>query len=258
MDSPAPASESAPRMELRWVQLEGAYNFRDLGGYDTEPDGSVRWGRVYRSDALHHVSAGDVAALLEMGLERVIDLRSPAEVEHTGRGLLAESGVEYVDAPVIPELGGEASGAPPGNDTAARYMWYLEVGRGAFVETFSALAEPVEGATVFHCAAGKDRTGVVAAMLLSVLGVRAEDIARDYALTDLALPSILGRLADDPVHGPAIAALPPERRHVDPAVMSRFLGLIGEAHGGAEDWLVGAGLPAASVNSLRASLRTAP
>lgn len=247
-------SEIFPADDRRWVPLDGAFNFRDLGGYRTRDGGALRWGSVFRSDALQHLSAGDLRSVEALGVDRIIDLRSPEEIAAVGRGELALHPVEYVTASIIPSAGGEAVGAPEGDDIAERYLWYLDVGRDAFVEAFEVLAEPGRGAVVFHCAAGKDRTGVLAALLLSLLDVSEDDIVADYALTNRALPSILGRLALDPVHAENIAVMPASRRTVQPETMRRFLRRLDVEHGGARSWLDQAGVPAATTERLRTAL----
>jgi protein-tyrosine phosphatase len=238
----------------RWVALEGAFNFRDVGGYAAGGRERVRWGAVYRSDALHHLSPSDLDTLESLGVDRVIDLRSPTEIASVGRGSLGEGQVEYLTASVIPTAGSEATGAPSSDDLAERYMWYLEVGRDAIAESFEILAASHGGAVVFHCAAGKDRTGVLAALLLEVLGVGDDDIIADYALTGRALPSILARLAQDPVHGVAVSQIPDSRRMVRPDVMRAFLQLLDARYGGARAWLEEAGVRPRSIDALRSGL----
>jgi protein-tyrosine phosphatase len=241
--------------DRRWVALDGAYNFRDLGGYSAGAGTRVRWGSVFRSDSLHYLSAGDVEVLAGLGVDRIIDLRSPDEVRAVGRGALAAGPIDYVDAPVIPSATGEATGAPPGDDIAGRYLWYLDVGRDALVDVFERLAEPRRGAVVFHCSAGKDRTGVVAALLLAMLDVDDDDISADYALTDRVLPAILERLAADPVYRVAVGQKPADRRTVRPDTMVRFLRLLGDEYGGARAWAEKAGVASTSIDALRVRLR---
>ena len=226
-----------------------------IGGYLTGDGRRVRWGSVFRSDALHELSPLDVGRLEALGVDRVIDLRSPEEIAALGRGPLADTGIEYIPAPIIQSRTGEARGAPPGDDIAERYLWYLEVGRSAFVEVFESLAATDRGAVVFHCAAGKDRTGVVAALLLAALDVDDDDVASDYALTSVALPSILARLARDPIHGEAIAKIPEGRLNASAETMHRFLRLLGERHQGARSWMTSVGLTNTTLDSLQARLK---
>jgi hypothetical protein len=221
-------------------------------------DGSrVRWGSIFRSDALQHLSTGDLRRLESLGVDRVIDLRSPDEIAAVGRGNLGEGTVQYLTASVIPSLSDEALGAPPGDDIARRYLWYLDVGRDALATIFETLTEAGGGAVLFHCAAGKDRTGVLAALLLSVLGVGEDDIIADYALTNRAMPSILERLTRDPLHGEAVAQMPASRRIVLPDTMRRFLELLDQQHGGARTWMESAGVAPGSIDTLRTKLLTA-
>ena len=234
----------------RWVDLDGAFNFRDVGGYLVGGQARVRWGSVYRSDALHHLSAADLKTLESLGVERVIDLRSPKEITTVGRGGLGEGQVEYLTMSVIPTAGSEAIGAPTSDNLSERYMWYLDVGHGAIAESFEVLAMPGSGPVVFHCAAGKDRTGVLAALLLRVLGASDDDIVADYVMTDRALPAILDRLARDPVHGAAVAKIPDSRRMVRPDAMRGFLQLLDREHGGARAWLEEAGVAPRSLDAL--------
>ncbi len=242
------------RDERRWVVLDGAFNFRDLGGYATRQGARVRWGSLYRSDALHHLSARDVEVLVGRGVNRVIDLRAPDEIAAVGRVQLSDGSFGYLNAPVIPSISGEALGAPPGSDIGERYLWYLEVGRQALVDAIESLAEPGGGAVVFHCAAGKDRTGVLAALVLAILDVAYEDIVADYTLTDRALPLILDRLARDPLHGASVAQMPADRRTVRPDVMRRFLQLLDDKYGGARRWAESAGVAPTCIDGIRTGL----
>ena len=128
------------------------------------------------------------------------------------------------------------------------------MGRQALVDAIEALAEPGRGAVVFHCAAGKDRTGVLAALVLAMLDVGYDDIVADYALTNLALPSILDRLAADPLHGAAVAQIPADRRTVRPEAMRRFLQLLDDTYGGARSWAESAGLTPTCIDAVRVRL----
>jgi protein-tyrosine phosphatase len=247
--------QDTDRDTRRWIALEGAFNFRDLGGYGTVDGGAVRWGSIFRSDALHHLSPEDLELVGALGVDRIIDLRSPDEIEAVGRGRLTDGPIAYLTAPIIPSATGEALAAPPGDDIAERYLWYLDVGRKGFVDAFEVLSRPGGGAVVFHCAAGKDRTGVVAALLLSLLGVTDDDIVADYALTNRALPMILERLAADPVHAESVAQMPASRRTVQPQTMRRFLQMLHDEHGGAQAWLEHAGVSSDSIDHLRSTLR---
>jgi hypothetical protein len=241
MDSPA-----------RLLPLVGAYNFRDLGGYPTTDGRSTRWGRLYRSDTLHELTGQDLELLREIGLASVIDLRTANEVERTGRGVLGSEPVRYVNLSVLPEPGGEQQAAPATRieDVAERYLSYLEVGTTALGESFGVITDPESYPLVFHCQAGKDRTGVLAALVLSCLGVEPSTIVDDYVLTATRMDLILGRLRRDPEYADRIDELPPSVFVVEASTMQGFLDGLERRFGGARAWVLGAGVEEAQLDSM--------
>ena len=240
----------------RILTLVGACNFRDLGGYPTADGRFTRWGRLFRSDTLHELTADDVVVLRQIGLNSVIDLRTVAELERSGRGPLAEEPIAFLHASVLREEGAESSGtsAPVDDDMAERYFWYLDVGRDAFVKALSLAADPTHQPLVFHCAAGKDRTGVLAALILDIVGVERVTIAADYALTGTRMELIVNRLRRDPVWGSYISDNPARRVVVEAATMEGFLALLDQRCGGARQWALDAGVSAQSLDELSAHL----
>jgi len=199
----------------RLLPLIGAYNFRDLGGYPTVDGRFTRWGRLYRSDTLHELTGDDLELLRGIGLTSVIDLRTKGEVERSGRGVLGSEPIRYLNVSILPEEGGENQAAPATRIDAVsgRYLSYLEVGKSAFVESFAVMADPDNYPLVFHCQAGKDRTGVLAALLLSCLGVGRPAIVDDYVLTATRMDLILARLRRDPYFADRIGEF--ERRDLE-------------------------------------------
>jgi hypothetical protein len=247
---------TAMQTPSRFLPLDGAYNFRDLGGYPT-PDGRLtRWNRLFRSDTLHELTAADLDVLRTVGLAQVIDLRTVAEVERTGRGLLAAEPVRYLHLSVTQVEGGETVAAPTEYqaELAQRYLWYLDVGRSTLAETLTTLGDPANYPLVFHCAAGKDRTGVVAALVLDILGVAQDVIVEDYALTGARMPLIMDRLRRDPIYGSRIDDLPSHLFSVEAATMRSFLDQLHEQHGGGRDWALGAAVPAERLDAMAALL----
>ncbi len=237
---------------LRLLPLVGAYNFRDLGGYPTTDGRTTRWGRLYRSDTLHELTDEDLAVLRDLELASVIDLRTPTEVERVGRGLLGSEPVRYVNLSVLAEDGGEQQAAPAPRlaDTAERYLSYLEMGRGALVTSFGLMADPESYPLVFHCQAGKDRTGVLAALVLACMGVERRAIVDDYVLTATRMDLIIGRLRRDPYFADRIDDLPPSVFSVEAATMERFLDGLEEKYGGARSWAQTAGVPTDQLDAL--------
>ena len=158
----------------RRIEFEGVRNFRDLGGYETDDGGRLRWRTVYRSSTLCEATPADVQRLLDLDLALVLDLRSDDELERNGISALHEHGVEHRHVPYAMR---DRSGT-------GLYLRGIEECMPAVGAVFAAIAELEEGpAIVFNCEGGKDRTGVTAALLLRVLGVPDETIVADYVLT---------------------------------------------------------------------------
>jgi len=235
----------APLPPERLVPLAGAFNFRDLGGYPGRDGRRTRWGVLFRSDTLHELTGSDLEVIRSLGLTTVVDLRTRRELERTGRGPLGSEPLAYHHLSVIRE-GGEgeavAAPAPAGEDLAGRYLWYLDVGAQPLVEALSLMAEPGHLPLVFHCAAGKDRTGVLAALVLDILGVDRRDIVDDYMITGGRMELILGRYRSDPVLAERMAAVPASRFGVEADTMDRFLRVLHDRFGGARRWALDCGL----------------
>jgi len=234
----------------RFLALLGAYNFRDLGGYPTIDGRITVKGRLFRSDTLHQLTQGDLEVLRRMGLAGVIDLRTSAEAERTGRGLLAEEPVRFLHASVLREEGGESAGGPTHDQLGERYLWYLDVGREALVAALTVVADPDSYPLVFHCTAGKDRTGVLAALVLDILGVRHEVIVEDYMLTATRMDLIRARLRRDPAYGSRIDQIPAARLAMQAGPMEHFVTEVRRRYGGAKEWALGAGMTRESLNSM--------
>jgi len=181
----------------RWINLAGAVNVRDLGGYKTD-EGSTRWMSLFRADNLHRLSEADQAILLELGVRTVIDLRHQPELEAAPDLFADHDQIRYLNIPIfrnIPSAG--ERGKIPDMGTAYRYM--VENFKAGFGEALAAIAEADEGAVLYHCTVGKDRTGILSALLLRLVGVAVEDVAADYALTTEAMqhlrPVLLEQMA---------------------------------------------------------------
>jgi protein-tyrosine phosphatase len=236
----------------RLLPLAGASNFRDLGGYPISSGGFTCWGRLFRSDTLHELTEADVSLLGEMGLKCVIDLRTATEVDLSGRGLLGAGATDYFHLSVIDEDGGEARGVPAPMDESLenRYLWYLEVGRDALSHALGVIGDASKHPLVFHCAAGKDRTGVLAALLLDIVGVERQAIVDDYVLTASRMEAIVARLTRSRAEGGMDYNIPASALTVEAATMEGFLDGVDERYGGARQWALAAGVPYDSVEAL--------
>jgi len=162
----------------RWIRLPGTTNLRDLGGYPSADGGTVRWRTVLRSDALHRLDDSGRAALAGLGLQTVIDLRTDEEVMATSSGLDG-TGVPTYHVPLFDA--GAVGRLPP--ELAAIYRYMIDDCGAAIAEAVGRLCLGDALPGLIHCTAGKDRTGLVAAIVLAVVGVPDEIIAADYALS---------------------------------------------------------------------------
>jgi protein-tyrosine phosphatase len=237
-------------------------NFRDLGGLAVD-GGTIRSGVVFRSDDICLVSAAWASDLVvNKHVTAILDLRSASEVRVTGRGPLADEEVAYHHYP----LGGDVvvEGAVSIGSPEALAHWYANLIESSASMIVAALAGigAENGATVFHCSAGKDRTGVVAACLLAILGASDEVISDDYGRTSEVLDSVIGRLAAShgisPRDSRIAAFLNQEPRPpvltADVAVMAETVRLMASRHGSLAQFLRQRGLTDSHIQDLRARL----
>lgn len=235
----------------RVIELEGCLNFRDLGGYPTADGRRVRWRRLFRSDGLHVLSAADVRRLRdELQIGDVIDLRSSAELRIDGRGLLEREPIRFHHLPLFDGANVSADReAAAALNLADRYFLLAEFARDAIARVVMVLAEAPSPA-VYHCAAGKDRTGVVSAVLLGALGVRDEMIVADYAATQENLDAIVARLMATEGYRSMLEALPPDTLHAEPATMIDLLTRVRERYGSMAEYLIAAGVARSTLEQL--------
>ncbi|UQX03464.1 tyrosine-protein phosphatase [Streptomyces sp. RerS4] len=244
----------------RFVDVDGCFNYRDLGGYRTADGKAVAWRKLYRSDGLHRMTACGSDAFAALGVSTVIDLRTPVEAETRAWTPPAGWSGRRLLLPLLPETPDWSAGDPADlerEDFAARHYWYTAVtGAAALRTAVEALAEPDGLPAVFHCAAGKDRTGVLAALVLRLLDVPAETIADDYALSDEATArweaSVAGGNEDDTQT--AWAYVPPAMLVAPRDNMSLFLQRVEAEHGSVPAFAAHIGIGRETVERLRRAL----
>lgn len=242
---------------LRW---DGCLNVRDLGGVALPGGGETRFGSLIRSDNVRRLTDDGWRSLAEHGVTRIVDLRWPEE--------LAEDPPRDVDVDVVhvsllgrldPDFEDDiedymAAGDPAGYWSSA-YVRILEHHVGNFARALSAIAD-ADGPVVFHCAGGKDRTGLIAALLLRLAGASIDEIAHDYSLTQ---QQVAGRPNE------WVEAAPDERERArrrfmqnTPAdAMRRTLEELERRHGSVEGYLRDAGLDDGQLERLRGRLAPA-
>ncbi|MFE7098661.1 tyrosine-protein phosphatase [Streptomyces erythrochromogenes] len=171
----------------RHVAFENLHNFRDLGGYPGADGAAVRWRTLYRADSLGKLRGADWDRFLELGIGTVIDLRYPWEMAAKGRVPEAER-FHYVNLSIEHRPYDQAEIDPdvdPWRYLADRFAEVTEDGAEEIRQVLETIAE-APGPVVFHCTSGKDRTGLIAAFVLTLLGVPEEQVLADFALTELA------------------------------------------------------------------------
>ncbi|HWK44542.1 MAG TPA: tyrosine-protein phosphatase [Stellaceae bacterium] len=199
----------------RLIVLEGATNFRDLGGYATDEGRTLRWGMVYRADGLGRLTDRDHDRLAGLGIRSVVDFRCDAErarlpnrlpTDLAGRThhLSIEPGRRDV---LLAHLDAKTAKPEHGRDHMIDVYRSFPIEHAAqFRRFFELLLDDEAVPLVFHCAAGKDRTGFAAALFLMALGVHAETVRADYLLTNRHWRNVSPGLLPPDVLAPIIAA----------------------------------------------------
>jgi protein tyrosine/serine phosphatase len=249
---------SAETAGPRWLELEGADNVRDLGGLPLTGGGQTRFGRLVRASTLQHLTAADVAHLVgDVGLRTVVDLRLPGEAAAEGSALAGRADVDYLSLPVwsADRVPADVVASAAEMDVVDHYLALLDGSVDALIGACRVFADPGRVPALFHCAAGKDRTGVLAALVLDASGVTPAAIVADYALTAQRLDLIRERLSRLETYR-RMRAVSTGRgvMTADADTMARFLERLHRDHGGAGSWLLAHGLSTAELDALRASL----
>ncbi len=237
----------------RMIALEGAVNFRDLGGYAAGGDMRTRWRTLFRADGLGELTEADLSVLRGLGIRTVIDLRSGSELER-GRFDVDAHPVAFHHFPFIDEL-------PDAQDFDRRPgllgSQYLEIVADAGDQILGALevlASPDALPAVFHCTAGKDRTGVLSAVVLSLLGVDEPTVVTDYALSGAAMQRLREKLIRKYPEGRETLENIDEVFSADPAQMELLLDHVRERYGSVGAYVEGLGAGPGLVEGLRTAL----
>lgn len=219
---------------VRRIPMDGVMNFRDLGGFAC-PGGVTRWNRIYRSAALADASPEDVERLRRRNIRLVLDLRYPHEAQ--ARPDVAIPGVQNLNFPLLGDfpmdklpINGEVK------STRSLYRMYrlmLRHGGEAILGAFRALLA-CDGAVLFHCAAGKDRTGVFTMLLLALAGVEWADILADYTVRELYLEGLTTDISGSNVHN-----------------MRMLRAFLEKEYGSAEEYLLGLGASKEELDAFR-------
>jgi protein-tyrosine phosphatase len=180
-------------MRTRRIELSGAVNFRDIGGYPAGPGRRVRWSTVFRSDDLGGLTDADLELVGALGIRTLIDFRVPFERTRKPNRLPAEPPIETVELGFVPAGGiemlrGIAQGALDDEDVRrlviGQYRSFVTESQAQYRTAFGVIADAERFPLLIHCTSGKDRTGFAIAVLLAALGTPRETIVRDFLLTN--------------------------------------------------------------------------
>jgi protein-tyrosine phosphatase len=240
----------------RLISLDGAFNFRDLGGYASSFGGRVRWRRIFRSDNLCTLTDDDYAVLSSLSVKTVIDLRRDGELAQMGR-VRESPAYSYHHLPMMDvPVDGTDAGWSSEEYVAARYGEMLAGGGDCVRGALLLAADPASYPLVFHCAAGKDRTGIIAAILLELLGVSRDDIIADYMLTAPAMERMVAHMMKNfPERAAVIQQHLPAITGTRPGNLTGLTALIDERYGSVLGYTRHLGI-AESVPALRVNLLT--
>jgi protein-tyrosine phosphatase len=237
----------------RLIALEGAVNFRDLGGYDTVDGQRTRWRVLFRADGLGELTEPDLAVLRQLGIRTVIDLRSGYEVEMSRFNVEAHP-VAFHHFPFVDELPDPTAFERKPGLLGAQYKEMLDDAGPQIISALEVLAGPEARPAVFHCTAGKDRTGLLAALLLSLLGVPEETVVADYALSGEAMARLRAKLILKYPDGRDVIEDSDEVFSADPNLMVGLLAHLRARYGSAEAYAAKIGVPENVVERLREAL----
>ncbi len=246
----------------RRVPLANVFNFRDLGGYPVGDGRTTQWGRMFRADGLHRLAGDDLDLLDGIGIRTVIDLRTSNEIADRGAFPVEQYPVAYhhlsiLDATWIET--GVPDFAPTEQGGIDFLVWayrdMLDKGADRFAQAVATLAQPGNGPAVFHCAAGKDRTGILAMLILGGLGADPEVIAEDFGLTRAGMDRMRAWLAENNPDALAdMQARPAHMSGAHPDAMRQILTDLNEQYGGVRGYLSSIGVGDALLDDLAARL----
>jgi protein-tyrosine phosphatase len=230
----------------RHLRFDTVTNFRDIGGYRTRKGKTVAWRRVFRSGEFQRLSHDDLHRLMtEIRPVSLLDLRSAFEVERHGIGLLAEADIKYRNISFVTDGGSREADEQRFKTFTNMGEFYLDIVRDRgfgkrIVAALEVITEPENHPLVFHCAVGKDRTGILTAMILSLVGVKDEDIKEDYALSEPYMDEILKQIKSSPQATPP--PLPDYFWKAAPESMELFLTTLRRDYGSIEGYLKDMGM----------------
>lgn len=240
----------------RSIQFDLVFNVRDLGGLRTVDGRAVRRGQLFRGDGVNRLCDDDLNVARGLGLRTVIDLRTAGEIGRGGRFPVQDCPVAWYSLPLIRRMWSDdelvaTTGAV--DFLRDRYVEMLTEGADSLAEIVEIVADGQPA--LFHCAAGKDRTGVTAAVLLGLVGVERQEVVDDYHVTAGAMAAFVDWLTlEHPEALDAMTSQPPEYLEAPPAAMAGFLDAVDDTYGSMRGLAEHLGVAASTIDRLQATL----
>jgi protein tyrosine/serine phosphatase len=240
------------------VELQGVYNVRDLGGLRTKDGRRTKHGVIYRGDSLDSITPADATILFDkLGIGTIVDLRTKAETELSGQ-LFPVPRYRY-SVLVEGRLGHEPFPSDDPTELAKVYLSNIRTGQAAVKGTFEIIAAnlPAGVATFFHCAAGRDRTGIIAALLLGLVGVTDGQIAMDYVQSNRNARRVTKKLAENPLYANHDTRRPEVILLHEKTILG-FMRLLREQEDGPRQFCLASGVSEETISVIEDCFVTAP
>ncbi|MFC2034785.1 tyrosine-protein phosphatase [Chloroflexota bacterium] len=240
------------------ISFESIHNFRDLGGYHTNQGDTVAWRKLFRSANLSDMTINDFIILRdELKLTSVMDLRNDYEIQYRGTGLVSNSDLKYYNVPLISDGGDREVNIQRYRDATNMGEFYLQLSRQKefsqrIIEALEIIADPANHPLVFHCSAGKDRTGILSAIILGTLEVTEENIVKDYCLSSPYTKALYIQVKNESPM--SINGLPDYFWTVSPELMVFFLTNLREEYGSVRQYVKEKGADLSSIRLLESTL----
>lgn len=227
---------------MRRYAFKNVKNMRDLGGFPLDLNKETAYGKFIRSDAPIEVSKEEMQFLIDLKVTTVIDLRSDMEVEENPCAYKSNSNFQYHHCPMF------GNGVIPDKEEEVPLLYFDMADEKTKMKSVMKIIADSENGVLFHCTAGKDRTGVVAAIILSLVGVSMSDILADYEVTYCYIRETIGKLLMDDPRYPAFLG----QSKIE--YMERFFQLFLEKYGNTKNYLLEIGLNEDDINNIKSKL----
>jgi len=247
------------RTRNRLIDVDGVVNFRDLGGLRFAGGSTTAFGKIFRSGSLDRATDLGIATLVdELRVKTVVDLRTPTEIAWNSDSyrLMHDPRVRYAQVSILPDHVLNSEIFPVGQPIAIGEVYFRHVVNAPkeIAQAVALVVAPQNAPIVLHCAAGRDRTGMVVALLLDAIGVLREDVIADYAATNASADKITESLRLNPIYAADRPVSEHEPLGADPRSVIAFLDQVEARFGDSRQCLQWCGVPVQDIDRLNTLL----